>query len=163
MKLIAVKQAKNDKYDLLRCVRRNGSETSTRMPRQGVLPHDLIHFVVESALRYDHGFLGLIAKGADIGFAMAQTHDIENKAIADQATHSEAIVESLQAQIWSGKFDADQFLAGLEGACAMRDRAIPDLSWVDLEKELYGGVIALGERWNLVPYLGSLALEMDYL
>lgn len=163
MNLIATKSARTDKYDQLRCVRRDGSETSTIMPRQGVLPHDLIHFVVESALDYRQGFLGLIAKGADISFAMEQAHDIGNAALADQATHAEAIVESLQAQVWSGAFDEEMFSAGLEGACAMRSRPMPDLGRIDPKTALYDGVIALSERWQQVPFHGSLELEMPAL
>lgn len=161
MKIIASKQSKSDKYDLLRCVRQDGTETATTMPRQGVLPHDLIHYVVESVLRYDHGFLGLVAKGADIGYTMEQTHDIHNRQIADQAIHAEAIVESLQAQLWSGGFDAQQFLDGLEGACASRGRSVPNFGGLDLHKELYQRAVELGRRWQEVPYYGSLELEMD--
>jgi hypothetical protein len=163
MKIIATKLGKNDKYDQLRCIRLDGSETSTMMPRQGGLPHDLIHYVVESALRYDHGFLGLVAKGADISFAMEQTHDLGNQALADQATHAEAIVESLQAQLWSGAFDVDMFQAGLEGACEMRERRAPDLNQVDVEDVLYGGVIALSQRWQSVPFHAALELDMPGL
>lgn len=163
MKIIATKLGKNDKYDQLRCIRLDGSETSTMMPRQGVLPHDLIHYVVETTLGYDHGFLGLVAKGADISFAMEQTHDIGNQTVADQATHAEAVVESLQAQIWSGCFDTDMFQAGLEGACDMRSRPVPDLSGVDVNNALYGGVMALGQRWQQLPYHASLELDMPGL
>lgn len=160
MKIIASKKSKTDKYDTLRCIRRDGSETTAQMPRQGVLPHDLIHYVVESALGYDHGFLGLVAKGADIGFAMEQTHDIGNREVADQATHAEAIVESLQAQIWCGAFDESAFMDGLEAACAMRERAAPALDGLDLEQNLFGAVMELGQRWQQVPFYGSLELEM---
>jgi len=163
MKIIATKGAKTDKYDQLRCIRLDGSETSTTMPRQGVLPHDLIHYVVESALGYKHGFLGLVASGADIGFAMEQTHGAGSQDLADQATHAEAIVESLQAQIWSGAFDADMFFAGLESACAMRGCGAPDLSKIDVSEVLYGRVIALSERWQRVLYHASLELDMPGL
>lgn len=163
MKLVATKQSKSDKYDLLRCVRRDGSETATSMPRQGVLAHDLIHYVVESAMRYEHGFLGLVAKGADFAYTMAQTHDLRNGQIAEQASHAEAIVESLQAQLWKGAFDSQQFLDGLEGACAMRERSVPDLGALDVHKDLYQRVVELGKRWQEVPYYGSLELEMAHL
>jgi hypothetical protein len=153
MKLIATKLGKNDKYDQLRCIRRDGSETATTMPRQGVLPHDLIHYVVETTLGYGYGFLGIVAKGADIGFAMQQTHDLDNPQLADQATHAEAIVESLQAQLWSGGFD-------LESACAMRARPAPDLGGIDVERRLYDGVIALAERWRQLPFHASIELDM---
>jgi len=163
MKIIATKLGKNDKYDQLRCIRLDGSETGAMMPRQGVLPHDLIHFVVETTLGYDHGFLGLVAKGADISFAMEQTHDMDNQTVADQATHAEAVVESLQAQIWSGSFDPEMFACGVAGACDMRARPAPDLSGIDVDKALYAGVVALGQRWQQLPYHASLELDMPGL
>ena len=163
MKLIATKQGKSDKYDLLRCVRRDGTATATTMPRQGVLPHDLIHYVVETAMRYDHGFLGLVAKGAELKYSMEQTHDMRNRLIAEQAIHAEAIVESLQAQLWSGEFNAQQFHHGLEGACGMRERSVPNFGGLDLHQELYQRVVELGVRWQEVPYYGSLELEMAEL
>jgi hypothetical protein len=83
MKLIAVKQGKTDKYDLLRCVRHDGTTASAPMPRQGILPHDLMHYVVESALRYRHGFLGLIAAGAHIEAVMVDLHDPANREAAE--------------------------------------------------------------------------------
>jgi hypothetical protein len=163
MKIIATKLSRNDKYDQLRCVRLDGSETGTTMPRQGILPHDLIHYVVETALGYDHGFLGLVARSADIGFAMEVSHDIGNAKASDQATHAEAIVESLQAQLWSGSFDAAMFEAGLEGACAMRSRAAPGLGGIDVRTQLYGAVIALAERWQGQPFHASMELDMPGL
>jgi hypothetical protein len=56
MQLIASKQGKNDKYDQLRCVRSDGSNDWLHDAAPGVLPHDLIHYVVETALAYRHGF-----------------------------------------------------------------------------------------------------------
>lgn len=97
MKLTATKSGKSDKLDLLRCERPDGTHTSVPMPRQGILPHDLIHYVVEQTLGYRHGFLGEVAKGADIAFAMQMSHDLAQTAPSPELTHAEAIVESLQA------------------------------------------------------------------
>lgn len=163
MKLIACKQGKLDKYDLLRCIRRDGTQASASMPRQGILPHDLIHYVVESALGYRHGFLGLVAAGAAIGPLMVDLHDPAKRAVADEASYAESIVESLQAQLWSGGFDGAAFAAGLAGACASRGRGVPDLGAVDVERELFGGVLVLQRRWLEVPWHGSLELEMAHL
>ncbi|MES2069565.1 MAG: hypothetical protein V4488_04405 [Pseudomonadota bacterium] len=163
MKIIATKQNRSDKYDLLRCVRQDGSAATAKMPRQGVLPHDLIHYVVESALLYEHGFLGLIAQGADFAYVMEQTHGLPNKEVAEQAIHAEAIVESLQAQLWAGSFDTQQFLDGLAGACTMRQRSIPNLGTLDLHEDLYQRVVELGQRWQELPYYGSLELEMVHI
>lgn len=159
MRLIATKQGRRDKYDALRCVRRDGSATTASMPRQGILPHDLLHYVVETALGYRHGFLGQVAGGADIGFAMAQSHDLQNSALGDQGTHAEAAVESLQAQLWNGAFDLGQFTDGLRDACAMRGRAAPDLGRLDVHAALCQAALALGLRWERLPYYGTLELE----
>ncbi len=105
----------------------------------------------------------MVAKGADIGFAMEMSHDIGNAEASDQATHAEAIVESLQAQLWSGSFDDAMFRDGLEGACAMRARTAPDLGGVDVRTQLYGAVIALAERWQGLPFHASMELDMPGL
>lgn len=97
MKLIAEKRSKTDKYDVLRFVRNNGTCTDALMPRQGILPHDLVHFVVESALPLRHGFLSLLARGADAQFVMESVHDHANQHVETEAVQAEAIVEGLQA------------------------------------------------------------------
>jgi hypothetical protein len=162
MKLIAERQGRTDKLDRLRCVRRNGSETSTSMPRQGILPHDLLHYVVESALGWRHGFLGMIAAGADIGWTMQQTHAPVNPDLADQAMHAEALVESLQAQLWSGTFDAALFSEGVRSACETRGRSVPALD-AGMGEALFEQALALNARWQQVPFHGTLALEMPFL
>jgi hypothetical protein len=162
MKLIAERQGRTDKLDRLRCIRRDGSETATAMPRQGILPHDLLHYVVESALGWRHGFLGMIAAGADIGWTMEQTHDPAKRDIADQAIHAEALVESLQAQLWSGVFDAALFLEGVRSACETRGRSVPALA-ADTGEALFEQALALNARWQQVPCHGVLALEMPFL
>ena len=164
MKLIAIKHSKSDRYDTLRCVRGDGSQTTAQMPRQGVLPHDLIHYVVEGALRLEHGFLGLVADGADISFAMETAHETSDASVGDQAPQVEALVESLQAQVWAGAFDEAQFRAGVEGACAMRGRPLPDLSSLaDGPMQLYDEVIRLGRQWAQVPYYGEMTLHLAHL
>lgn len=162
MMLIATRQGKADKYDLLRCIRRDGSETSVQMPRQGILPHDLVHYVVEDTLGYTNGFLGVVASGADIGFAMEQGHDLSRSDLASQLIHAEAIVESLQAQLWSGGFDGDMFAAGVEGACKVRSHSVPELA-ADAGSGLFERALALGQRWQQVPFYGALELEMARL
>jgi hypothetical protein len=129
------------------------------MPRQGILPHDLVHAVVESGLGWRHGFLGMIAAGADIGWTMEQTHDPANRSVADQAIHAEAVVESLQAQLWSGVFDELMFLDGVRSACEARGRSVPELP-PGVGTALFEQALALNARWQQVPFHGTLELEM---
>ena len=159
MKLIATRAGRADKYDQLRCVRRDGSATGCAMPRQGILPHDLVHYVVESTLGWRHAFYGMIAAGTDIGPAMEQSHDPGNAALVDQAIHVEAIVESLQAQLWSGAFDTAMFDEGVRTACTGRGRSVPALP-ADIGRQLFDAVLLLDERWRQVPWHGALELEL---
>jgi hypothetical protein len=163
MKLIATKLGKSDKYDSLRCVRRDGSETSVHMPRQGILPHDLVHYVVEEALGYREGFLGTVASGAEIDYAAQRSHAPQCPELAEQLVHAEAIVESLQAQLWSASFDAAMFTTGVEGACAVRGHSVPDLASVDVRAALFDRALALGQRWQQLPAYGTLELRMSHV
>jgi hypothetical protein len=162
MKLIAARQGPTDKLDQLHCLRRDGSATSTSMPRQGILPHDLLHYVVESTLGWRHGFLGMIAAGADIGWTMAQTHDPAAQGVADQAIHAEAVVESLQAQLWSAAFDDSLFLDGVRSACEARGRSVPALHPL-AGQTLFEAALALNARWQQVPPHATLELEFPGL
>jgi hypothetical protein len=160
MKLIAEKLDRTDKCDRLWFVRDDGSQTQTAMPRQGTLPHDLVHYIVESALPLQHGFLGLVAAGADAGFVMQAVHDTGNQRVETEAVQAEAVVEALQTQLWSGCFDRDAFLEGADSASAARGRPAFDFSGIDPRALLYDRALALLERWNEVPFHQSMELVL---
>ena len=124
VKLIAEKLGKTDKYDRLRFVRSDGSQSKISMPRQGTLPHDLVHYVVESALPLKHGFLSLVAAGADALFVMDTVHDRESPAIEADAVQAEAVVEALQTQLWTDTFEMDDFLEGRDSLRRARQGAV---------------------------------------
>lgn len=88
------------------------------MPRQGILPHDLIHAVVESALGFSDGFIGLVAKGADIAPLAKDFHAYIDPLHRAQAAQAESVVEALQSQLWSGRFDLEAFRYGVRVTCA---------------------------------------------
>ena len=165
MQLIAEKLGKSDKLDRLRYVRADGSETGCPMPRQGILPHDLVHYVVESRLTGFTGFTSLVAAGAQASFAMEQTHALPgakakpNEQAAEQATEQaiqiEAIVEALQTQLWSGAFSEEDFAEGVRTAYTARDCppcVVPDGAW------MYEAALALNARWAALPFHASLTL-----
>lgn len=161
MQLIAEKKSPTDKYDHLRFVRADGSSTQFAMPRQGILPHDLVHYVVESALPLKHGFLSQVARGAEVQFVMEAVHDRANREVETEAVQAEAIVEGLQSQLWSGAFDRDYFLDGAATACTARGKEPFDFSRVaqDLPETLYQRALELNQRWLAVPFYGSLTLD----
>jgi hypothetical protein len=40
---------------------------------------------------------------------------------------------------------------------------VPDLAGVDVEHALYNRAIELNERWQQVPFYGSLELDMEHV
>lgn len=161
VRLIAEKSGRTDKYDSLRFLRGDGSETRTSMPRQGTLPHDLVHYVVESALPLQHGFLSLVAAGTDASFVMQAMHEPGSQRVETEAVQAEAVVEALQAQLWSGCFDKDAFLEGVDSASAARGKPAFDFSGIDPRALLYDRALALLERWNEVPFHEAMELVFD--
>lgn len=159
MRMIATRLGPTDRHDHLRCVRADGSSTEVEMPRQGALPHDLIHAIVESALGFSDGFIGLVAKGADMAFAAQQFQEYIDPARHAQVAQAESVVESLQAQLWSGAFDGEAFAYGVQTACAMRGVAPPDFSQCDPRAQLFAPVAALGAAWQALPPRGQWVME----
>ena len=157
MKLIARKMEAAVKLDRLRVVRDDGSETSCEMPRQGVLPHDLVHAVVESHLNLREGFLGLIAKGADIAFAEKNFREYIDPERHFEVAQAESVVEGLQTQLWQGAFDFTAFIAGVEGACAMRGVATPRISEAD-GQAMFDTAVRLNVQWQQVPAKAEFTL-----
>lgn len=158
MKLIARKLDAGGKYDRLRVLRDDGSETGCEMPRQSVLPHDLVHAVVESRLSLREGFLGLVGKGADIAFAEKNFRDYIDPVRHFEVAQAESVVEGLQTQLWSGVFDYAAFMAGAEGACTMRGVAMPAISEQD-GQAMFDTALRLNADWRQVPVKGEFVLQ----
>ncbi|MFZ4383016.1 MAG: hypothetical protein ACOYO0_13740, partial [Sandarakinorhabdus sp.] len=54
------------KYDRLDIVASDGARPPIACPKQGIIPHDMVHWAVESEIAAA-GFLRLIAQGGDSG------------------------------------------------------------------------------------------------
>jgi hypothetical protein len=152
--LIAKKGKNHDKRDRLKYVRRDGTHSEIDMPRQGILPHDLVHCIVEQAFGYTDGFMGRVADGASPQFAesvdMTRTRELS---IAESA------VEAMQTQLASGQFDYEAFAYGLEMACAVRkvtDVVIPQSATA---REAFDRATQLNAVWRSVPPMQTLEVH----
>ena len=65
MRLIFTKR--DGKYDGLVIERAGAPAETIRCPKQGIIPHDMVHHAVESRLAHG-GFLGMVAGGEAAGF-----------------------------------------------------------------------------------------------
>ncbi len=153
MHLVATKRPPSEKSDLLRFIRQDHSVCEIEMPRQGVLPHDLVHFVVETGLKLSDGFLSMVAQGADAQFVMELTHDTQRRDVERGAMQAEAIVEALQTQLWSGNFDHDAFAYGLQTATGARNIEAPAAPAESLGRALFQQAVGLNAIWSQIkPY-----------
>lgn len=157
MKLVAHKRPANEKLDRLEYVRDDGTRSTIDMPRQGILPHDLIHYVVEQGFAMRDGFLSLVAAGGDARYVMEMSHDARNRDRAARAVQAEALVEALQTQLWAGAFDREAFEYGVQTASSARGIPVPVL---DRDAELlFDRARQLAQQWAQVPAHGTLELE----
>jgi len=159
MKLTARKLGQSDKSDLLVCTRADGSTTQVAMPRQGVLPHDLVHYVVETALPFRHGFLSQVADGASIAFDAGVSYVDGPARHVLESGQVESLVEALQTQLWAGAFDMAAFVEGARLACESRQLPAPALAGFDLQAQLFDRACRLQEAWMQVPPQHVLTLE----
>src|SRR4051812_50069139 len=98
------------KADLLVCVRLDGTATKREMLRQGILPHDAFHFVVESTLGWRDALFGQVARGAALEHVAVKLHGVRIEgAKLTQGLQAESLIECLQAEQWGGPADPAAF------------------------------------------------------
>ncbi|USI73559.1 hypothetical protein [Sphingomonas morindae] len=136
------------KYDDLRIEHESGPAETIACPKQGIIPHDMIHYAVESTLTH-RGFLSLVADGSPASFATAG-EDTENAI--------ERLVETLQAEMWGGLVPVANLIATYEHACAASGHRIVPVSAHDVEA-IRGRIDQLSAEWEKIPVRGSLTLS----
>ena len=147
MRLIFTKR--EGKHDDL-VIERPGLEPETiSNPKQGIIPHDMVHYAVESRLSHP-GFLSLVAQGQAAGFAAAG---------GDSEEAIERLVETFQAEMWGGRVAAADLLATYAHACEARGHGAAPVSDADVEA-IRGTLDELSEQWRQLPLNGSLTLEL---
>jgi hypothetical protein len=123
------KNAPSVSADAVSCVFSDGSTLSGVMPRQGVLPHEAFHFVVEKTLGWHDGFFGQVAQGGKIEAVAAKLHNPNIDRLKNiQALHSESLVECLESEQSRGAVDPATFAHNLILACRRRGVPPPDIT-----------------------------------
>ena len=86
------------KYDEMRVTRDSGVSETIACPKQRIIPHDMVHYVVESTLQ-KRGFLSRVRNGEAANFRMAAESESDGV---------ERLVEAIQGDAWSGGNSAPQ-------------------------------------------------------
>ena len=140
---------RDGKYDDLLIERPGRRAERIQNPKQRIIPHDMVHYGVESVLSH-RGFLSLVADGQGADFATAGGESEE--AI-------ERLVEAFQAEMWGGRVPADELLDAYRFGCEARGhRAVP-VSAEDVAA-VRERLDELTAKWSGVPVGGSMTLEM---
>ena len=136
------------KHDDLTIERPGALPETIQCPKQGIIPHDMVHYAVESTLAH-RGFLGMVA-GGDAAVFATQGGESE-EAI-------ERLVESFQAEMWGGRVPTEELLATYELACEARGHVAAPVSAEDVEG-IRTSLDDLTAKWAAVPVNGSLTVE----
>jgi hypothetical protein len=146
MKLIFTKGT--GKYDTMRVVRPNRLDESIECPKQRIIPHDLMHFAVESSLR-KKGFLNRVRAGESAGFAM------QAEAESDSV---ERLVEVFQGDEWSGGTSSIAEMIDMYQVTCLA-RGCPPIS-IDEEiiLTIRSRIASLNAQWQGTPAGQSLEL-----
>jgi hypothetical protein len=146
--------------DLLTCIRPDGSKTTREMPRQGILPHEAVHFVVESVLAWHDALFGMLARGGSLDAVTVKHRGRELEwQKATQARQAESLVECLEAEQWGGPNDPATFAEKLVLACRRRGVAPPDVTPEEVE-QVRGKLRAFGAAWR--PIAPGESLERTF-
>ncbi|MFW7269302.1 hypothetical protein ACMAUO_15220 [Gluconacetobacter sp. Hr-1-5] len=146
MELTFVKRS--GKHDELTIVRSGGATETIACPKQGIIPHDMMHYAVESVLAH-RGFLSLAKEGQAAIFTTSGG-DIEEAV--------ERLVETFQAEMWGGRVPVADFLATYEHACTARGHGIAAISSHDVAA-IRKRIDELTLQWAAIPQNGALTVR----
>lgn len=124
---------------------------SIECPKQGIIPHDMVHYAVERSLQ-KRGFIGRLLEGEKASFRM------QTQAESDAV---ERLVEVVQADGWSGwSSPAADMLDLYEVTCRARLCAPLQLGVAEVEV-IRKRILELTEQWQAVPVGKSLVLQFE--
>lgn len=139
------------KYDRMDVVRDGAVSESLDCPKQGIIPHDMVHYAVESTL-HKRGFIGRLMEGETASFTM--NAEAESDSV-------ERLVEVFQADGWSGwKSDPAEMLDLYDVTCKARRCEPLDIQTADIEA-VRQRILELTAQWEAVPVGRALTLQLE--
>ena len=139
------------KYDRMDVVRDDVVAGTIQCPKQGIIPHDMVHYAVESTL-HKRGFISRALEGEAVSFQM------EGEPESDGV---ERLVEVFQADGWAGwKTEPDEMIDMYQVTCGARQCDPLNISADDIEA-VRSRILELTALWEAVPVGESLALQLE--
>jgi hypothetical protein len=145
--------------DALSCVLPDGRTTSHPLPRQGVLSHEAIRFVVETALAIRDGVFARVAEGDSFAGALAGLDETPPTAALTPAIQAEVLVGELEREQWSGGSELTAFGKNYARAARARGVAPRPLTREELVR-LRQALREFGAAWR--PLAPGASLERTF-
>lgn len=137
------------KYDCM-VVHRDGATETIDCPKQRIIPHDMVHYAVESTLE-KRGFLTRVRDGEAATFRMAA--EAESDGV-------ERLVEVIQGDAWSGATASPGDMLDLyQVTCRARECPALPVTAEDIDA-IRARVAELDAAWKAVPVGKSLELDL---
>lgn len=138
------------KFDRMVIEREDGSRDAIDCPKQRIIPHDLVHYAVESTLRR-RGFMSRVASGEAADFGMQAD---------DESDGVERLVEVFQGDAWSGGASpVDDMLALYRVTCDARACTPLQVSEADMAA-IRERIAALDRQWQALQVGQSLSVSL---
>ena len=138
------------KADLMEVIRPGKPLERVDCPKQRIIPHDMVHFAVEHALKVQ-GFLGRVKEGEAAAFGM------KPEALSDSV---ERLVEVFQGDEWSGgNSSASDIIEMYRVTCDARECHPLPVDEASIEG-VRAAIAELTRRWEAIPVGGSLKLAL---
>lgn len=130
-------------------VRRDGVVTERiDCPKQGIVPHDMVHYAVENVL-HRRGFIGRVLEGEAASFQMAA--DGESDGV-------ERLVEVFQADGWAGWNTPPQDLLDLYQVTCQARQCVPLTVSLDDLESVRQKLLQLTQQWQAIAVGEALVL-----
>lgn len=140
------------KYDRMDVVRDGVVSGTIQCPKQGIIPHDMVHYAVESTL-HKRGFISRALEGEVASFQMEA---------GPESDGVERLVEVFQADGWAGwKTEPGDMLDLYQVTCKSRQCDPLQIDAGDIEA-VRRRILELTALWEAVPVGQSLALQLEH-
>ena len=129
---------------------RNGATEVIDCPKQRIIPHDMVHYAVESTL-HKRGFLGRVRDGEAANFQMAPESESDGV---------ERLVEVFQGDAWSGGNSSPEDMVALYHVTC-RARECPPLPVTPEDiLAVRNRITELDQQWQALPVGQSITLDL---
>lgn len=141
-------EKRSGKYDAM-LVLQDGKWVETMVPKQAPILHDMFHHAVETVVA-KRGFFHRRAEGEGAGFRMA------SEKVSEAV---ERLVETMQADSWSGRPDPEEVIEVFHATCEARGDEPFAVSSEDIIA-IRAAIDDLAARWARVAVGGRLTLSV---